>query len=937
MRSSPIHALTSFFSLVAVCACLLLHMSVANASVCGVSFTASFISSASESLLSLFFLACLCLSSIVSGSSLSTRSAVDSAFVSLSCVRVVDTPQRGSVFCPRLSSHASSLLASFCTPSFLFSGRPSLSTASHNCLLGRRTGLRTESWGTSRCEKARSPRLLFARESHTTRSSGFARMEERFLRSSCLLSERIRSFGSKGERRAMPHSPSMSPDCSDIPSERIPDKKFSGRLLPLRLSVTSVQEDKRHCEESAAFSPASGCAAPASPSTSLSTFPSCLLSLSPCASLSPSFSSSSPRASSPSPSSSSALSSSSSFFSSSSLPASSPASPSRSSASASPSSSVSSVAPALASSVPSRGVVFILGPTGVGKTRLSVEVALALRRRGQAAEIVSADSMQVYKGCDIATAKASVEEQKLVPHHLLDICDVDSHFSVLRFLQLATQTIEALHARGVLPIVVGGTQLYLQHLLWRSLLDRYLREDVESEMPDKSNGSCSPLDRFSTETLYAELKKLDPERAAHLHPRDKRRIIRSIETTQSTGVPHSELMRREREASIREGLRYRSCILWLDCRDQAVHRRRLEKRVEQMLQAGLLQECEWLLDTLGLSEGRGEGARVSGSTAPEEGATETGREPEKKRVKTTAEHGVSSDGNETATPLPGDAEGDTTLVETSGESACEDRASRKAEPAAGGETRLPGVLQSIGYKEFIPFLLHQRYKQLEQTPTASSSASTSSSSCSSSSTLSDSSSCRFGCPAGTLCPPTLASAAACLVTRSCQYAKKQRRWIVNKFLLRQQHLPLYLLDTSHAENEQAWHDETHEPAMRIVHEFLNNKPFTEDHPLAAAAHLSEAEKAKRERLKALSGQGLGVASTVGKDPWVDGGLNRPRTCTLCNRTCIGEADWLDHVKSKAHRARTKKENAGKTDVDNTKEQEKKATEVSNSANEKSEC
>ncbi|KFH09673.1 tRNA dimethylallyltransferase [Toxoplasma gondii VAND] len=933
MRSSPFHALTSLFSLVAVRVCLLLHMSLVNASVCGVSLTSSFISSASQSLLSLFFLACLCLSSSVLGSSLSTRSAGDTAFVSLSCVSVVDTPQRGGVLCPRLSSHASSLLASFCPPSFLFSGRPSLSAASHNRPPRQRTGLRTESWRTSRCEKTLCHRLLFARESHITRSSGFARMEERFLRSSCLLSERIHSCGSKGERRTVPHSTSMSAGCSGIFSEKLP-KKFSERLLPLRLSVTSVQEDKRHFEESASFAPASGFASPASPSTSLAPFPSFLLSLSACASLPPSISSSSTQASSPSPSSSSTLSSS---FSSSSLPASSPASPSRSSASASPSSSVSSVAPPLASAVPSRGVVFILGPTGVGKTRLSVEVALALQRRGQAAEIVSADSMQVYKGCDIATAKASVEEQKQVPHHLLDICDVDSHFSVLRFLQLATQTIEALHARGVLPIVVGGTQLYLQHLLWRSLLDRYLHEDLESEMQDKSSGSCSPLDRFSTETLYAELKKLDPERAAHLHPRDKRRIIRSIETTQSTGVPHSELMRREREASIREGLRYPSCILWLDCRDEAVHRRRLEKRVEQMLQAGLLQECEWLLDTLGLYEGRGEGARVSDSTAPEEGAKEAGREPEKKRVKTTAERGVSSDGNATAATVPGDAKGDTTLVETSGDSACEDRASRKAEPAAGGETRLPGVLQSIGYKEFIPFLLHQRQKQRQQTPTASTSASTGSSSCSSSSTLSDSSSCRFGCPAGTLCPPTLASAAACLVTRSCQYAKKQRRWIVNKFLLRQQHLPLYLLDTSHAENEQAWHDETHEPAIRIVHEFLNNKPFTEDHPHAAAAHLSEAEKAKRERLKALSGQASGVASTVGKDPWVDGGLNRPRTCTLCNRTCIGETDWLDHVKSKAHRARTKKENAGKKDLDNTEEQETKAIEVSISANEKSEC
>ncbi|CBZ55181.1 hypothetical protein NCLIV_056050 [Neospora caninum Liverpool] len=448
-----------------------------------------------------------------------------------------------------------------------------------------------------------------------------------------------------------------------------------------------------------------------------------------------------------------------------------------------------------------------------------------MQRQGQAAEIISADSMQVYRGCDIATAKASVEERKLVPHHLLDICDVDAHFSVLRFLHLATGTIDALHARGVLPIVVGGTQLYLQHLLWRSLLDRYPPEDSDSEKQDQTGRSGSSLERFSTETLYVELKNLDPERAAQLHPRDRRRIIRSIETTQSTGVPHSELMRREREASIQEGLRYPSCILWLDCRDEDIHRRRLDKRVDQMLQAGLLRECEWLLDALGLPDERGQSsANCRGGDAENpdpdservEGRQETGRELERQKVQD--QQGLSLCGK--ALLRHSDAGEGTARVETEG-----DTPGEAAAPDAGEEKRLPGVLQSIG------------------------------------------------------------------------------------------------------ENARSWSSDVYDPALRIVQDFLKGVPFKEDHPQAAAAHLSEKEKAKRERLKVLSAHGPGVSSAVGKDPWLDGGLNRPRTCTLCSRTCFGESDWHDHLKSKAHRARTKRESAARKSFEVDTAPKTKATET----------
>nr|CEL69908.1 TPA: tRNA dimethylallyltransferase,mitochondrial [Neospora caninum Liverpool] len=700
------------------------------------------------------------------------------------------------------------------------------------------------------------------------------------------------SFGSL----SVPLPSSSSPSSPSLPSSSSP----SSPSLPSSSSPSSPSLPSSSSPSSPSLPSSSSPSSPSLPSSSSPSSPSLPSSSSPS---SPSLPSSSSSSSPSLPSSSS-----SSSVAPSAPPASSPSSFSV------PLSSLSSVsaAPSSASLNP-RGVVFILGPTGVGKTRLSVEIALAMQRQGQAAEIISADSMQVYRGCDIATAKASVEERKLVPHHLLDICDVDAHFSVLRFLHLATGTIDALHARGVLPIVVGGTQLYLQHLLWRSLLDRYPPEDSDSEKQDQTGRSGSSLERFSTETLYVELKNLDPERAAQLHPRDRRRIIRSIETTQSTGVPHSELMRREREASIQEGLRYPSCILWLDCRDEDIHRRRLDKRVDQMLQAGLLRECEWLLDALGLPDERGQSsANCRGGDAENpdpdservEGRQETGRELERQKVQD--QQGLSLCGK--ALLRHSDAGEGTARVETEG-----DTPGEAAAPDAGEEKRLPGVLQSIGYKEFIPFLLHQRHARLQQPPVSSS-------------TLSDGS-CRFGCPNGTMCPPTVASAAACVVTRSCQYAKKQRRWIVNKFLLRQQHLPLYLLDTSHGENARSWSSDVYDPALRIVQDFLKGVPFKEDHPQAAAAHLSEKEKAKRERLKVLSAHGPGVSSAVGKDPWLDGGLNRPRTCTLCSRTCFGESDWHDHLKSKAHRARTKRESAARKSFEVDTAPKTKATET----------
>ncbi|PHJ23993.1 trna dimethylallyltransferase [Cystoisospora suis] len=540
----------------------------------------------------------------------------------------------------------------------------------------------------------------------------------------------------------------------------------------------------------------------------------------------------------------------------------------------------------------SNGVVYVLGPTGVGKTKLSIELALSLEKHGTLAEIISADSMQVYRGCDVATAKATPQEQQAVRHHLIDICDVTESFSVLKFLRLATQTISALHSRGVVPIVVGGTQLYMQHLLWTSVLD-----DLPPEAEDASEGTMS-LDSawqaLPTDKLFEHLQRLDPERAAQLHAHDRRRIIRSIEATATSGVPHSKLMRDRREISVREGLRYPSCILWLDCRNDQIHCQRLELRVAQMLQAsrdiqGLLQECEWLLDTLKITE----------FPAQE-------RHLRERFIVADGDLPIVADDSDISQCDGGRIDAPSRLCSPSPVQSPFSEEAPDGECAVGSPAKLPpprqpGILQSIGYKEFIPFILHKRH-------TLGATAVPSSSPHPGESRRSCRTACNFGCPAGTPCPPTLASATECLVRRSRQYARKQRRWIVNKFLLRQQRLPVFLLDTSDGSDDLMWQEKIRGPALQIVQDFLEGKPFTEANPFAAAAHLTSEQKRRRQMFREIELEVSG--SGVGWDPWVDGGLNRHYTCTTCNRTCQGLNDWQDHLRSKAHRANQRRAAGG---------------------------
>lgn len=221
---------------------------------------------------------------------------------------------------------------------------------------------------------------------------------------------------------------------------------------------------------------------------------------------------------------------------------------------------------------------FLGGPTAVGKT----DVALELARRLDA-EIIALDSMTLYRGMDIGTAKPSPRERTTIPHHLFDILTPAEEFSVAQYHHAAQAVIADLLARGKTPLFVGGTGLYLRALL------RGVFEGPPAQ-PGLRAEYQRLVDREGTKSLHARLKQADPEAAARLHVNDVRRIIRALEVYESTGLPLSE---QQREAPLPESDRPPH-VYWLSpSRDWLYDR--INCRVDQMLEAGLLEEVRSLM------------------------------------------------------------------------------------------------------------------------------------------------------------------------------------------------------------------------------------------------------------------------------------------------------------------------------------------------------
>ena len=226
-------------------------------------------------------------------------------------------------------------------------------------------------------------------------------------------------------------------------------------------------------------------------------------------------------------------------------------------------------------------MVAIGGPTATGKTALSV--ALAKEFGG---EVVNADSMQIYRGLDIGTAKPTAEERQGIPHHLMDFLPPEVPYSVADFTAAAAPLIEQLNSAGKLPIVTGGTGLYITSLMKGTAFapektDPAIRARLQTE-----------ADKQGSAALYARLQQIDPAYAEKLHPNNLPRVIRALELFEATGRRMSEQQR----AALAAEPPYRSLCICLTCRDRAELYRRIDRRVDSMLQNGVLEEAKLVYD-----------------------------------------------------------------------------------------------------------------------------------------------------------------------------------------------------------------------------------------------------------------------------------------------------------------------------------------------------
>lgn len=225
-------------------------------------------------------------------------------------------------------------------------------------------------------------------------------------------------------------------------------------------------------------------------------------------------------------------------------------------------------------------ILVITGPTASGKTWLAVE--LAKRHDG---EVVSADSMQIYRRMDIGTAKPTVEEMQGVPHHMIDVADPEEDFSVARYVDMASRCVDDVLSRGKLPILAGGTGLYIDSLLSGRTFAAFdgtspLRAELEERYA-----------REGGQALLNELAGADPESAARLHPNDGKRIIRALEVWLTTG----KTITRHNAETKALPLRYDALTLTLDFERREDMWARIDKRVDKMMAAGLAEEVRALL------------------------------------------------------------------------------------------------------------------------------------------------------------------------------------------------------------------------------------------------------------------------------------------------------------------------------------------------------
>ncbi len=229
-------------------------------------------------------------------------------------------------------------------------------------------------------------------------------------------------------------------------------------------------------------------------------------------------------------------------------------------------------------------VICIVGPTASGKTSLSIELAKEI-----SAEIISADSMQVYRGLDIGSAKVTDQEKQGTPHHLIDILDINDKFSVAEYKEMCYNTIDDILSRGKKVIIVGGTGLYVSSVIKNM---QFEKEYVDNEY---RNYLYNLAKENSNEYVYDILKEIDEESAKRIHPNNLKRVIRALEIYKNTGKTKDEYMRKEQDRIKLEKSKYEFLVFGLDFPRAELYER-IDKRVDIMLQQGLLDEAKKVYD-----------------------------------------------------------------------------------------------------------------------------------------------------------------------------------------------------------------------------------------------------------------------------------------------------------------------------------------------------
>jgi tRNA dimethylallyltransferase len=237
-------------------------------------------------------------------------------------------------------------------------------------------------------------------------------------------------------------------------------------------------------------------------------------------------------------------------------------------------------------------ILVIFGPTAVGKTAAALEAAGRL-----GAEIVSCDSMQVYRGMDIGTAKPSAEELKTVPHHLVNIVDPEERYDVARFLHDAEAAIGAIESRSVRSMLVGGTPMYLKAFLFGIFEGPAADPEMRKRLRREAGA-------HGTEALWQRLFEVDPDASSRIHPHDLRRIVRALEVYEKAGVPISEL---QNQWQAKHPPRL-STLVGLSRPRETLYRR-IDERVDRMFADGLVDEVERLKERLGPTASRALGYR----------------------------------------------------------------------------------------------------------------------------------------------------------------------------------------------------------------------------------------------------------------------------------------------------------------------------------------